>query len=294
MIPVTTAALMFSVGAGARAAWLATASVLARHRLDLARRRPLAGGRWLHTPGFVVRRAEAAGVAPEVVGSAWPLLVAVTACSFVASTVLFGAAGFLAAGVVTGAGPWLIARRRASVARRRRARALPGLLEAVARALRSGASLRQALDASLARADAALVPELSVVCDAVAHGSTVEAALEAWSRRQPSEGLRLAVAALTLGIDVGGAPGRALDGVAASLRDRLAVDREVAALSSQARSSAVVMVIAPVVFAALAVAADRRTGRFLVGTPTGLACLATGLALDALAAWWMLRLTEAR
>ena len=116
-------------------------------------------------------------------------------------------------------------------------------------------------------------------------------ALQTWWERQPVEGLRMAVAALTLGIDAGGAHGRALDGVAESLRERLAVDRELAALSSQARASAGVMAAAPVLFAGFTLSADPRTARFLLGTPAGLACLSAGLLLDGIAAWWMLRLT---
>ena len=72
-----------------------------------------------------------------------------------------------------------------------------------------------------------------------------------------------------------------------TLRDRVALDREVAALSSQARASAAVLVVAPVVFAGLA-AVGRPTGRrVLLGSPLGWACLAAGAASTRSGALWM-------
>ena len=81
-----------------------------------------------------------------------------------------------------------------------------------------------------------------------------------------------------------------LDGVAASLRERVALEREVSALSSQSRASAVVLVVAPVVFAAAAAVVDDRILNVLVGRPIGWACMGLGLGLDALGAFWMARL----
>ena len=95
------------------------------------------------------------------------------------------------------------------------------------------------------------------------------------------------MAALWLGAETGGAQARAVDGVAATVRDRLAVAAEVRALSSQARASAVVIALAPLAFSTFAVATDPRTGRFLLRTAPGLLCLTAGLVLDGVAAAWM-------
>lgn len=80
--------------------------------------------------------------------------------------------------------------------------------------------------------------------------------------------------------------------MAATLRSRLGVVREVRALSSQARFSGVVITLAPLAFSALAAATDERTAGFLLRTPLGLFCLGAGLALDAVAALWMMRLSR--
>ena len=110
------------------------------------------------------------------------------------------------------------------------------------------------------------------------------------SRPRDTPARRLVGAAVDLGAETGGATGQVLDGVADTLRERLALEREVAALSSQARASAALLVVAPVVFAVLAAAADPRVGAVLTGQPVGWACVAAGLLLDALGALWMRRM----
>lgn len=118
------------------------------------------------------------------------------------------------------------------------------------------------------------------------------ATLDAWAARTPAPGVRLLVAAASLGHEAGGAQARALDQVAATLRERLALQRETRALASQARASAALMVVAPVGFAAFTAATDAEVLGFLVGTPVGLVCLAVAVVLDALGALWMARLTQ--
>ena len=122
------------------------------------------------------------------------------------------------------------------------------------------------------------------------HGTALVEALEGLASRRPRPGVRLAVAALCLGIDTGGAQARAVDGVAATIRERLAVEAEVRALSSQARMSALVIGLAPLGFGVFAAATDPRTSDFLLRTPGGLVLLGAGLLLDGAGWLWMQRL----
>jgi tight adherence protein B len=192
--------------------------------------------------------------------------------------------------VVAGAAGLYAARHRRSA---RSDAALPAALELMARALRSGASLPQAVGAAARSCAAPLDAELEAVATEVDAGRPLVDALDRWAARCPTSSVELAVAALGLAATTGGTPARAVDGVASTLRERHALAREVRALSSQARASAIVIAAAPLAFAVLAGAADGRTSRFLLRTGAGLACLAAGLALDGLAAVWMLRITRA-
>ena len=86
---------------------------------------------------------------------------------------------------------------------------------------------------------------------------------------------------------------RALDRVAATLRERRELRGEARALSTQARASAGVLTIAPIAFAGLVSTIEPGVVGFLLTTPAGLACLAVGLALDGLGALWMARIVRA-
>jgi tight adherence protein B len=200
--------------------------------------------------------------------------------------------------VALGAGPALVVRTRSGRADERIEQALPVALEAVARSLRTGASLRQAVEEA-GRASAggggggrALSAELSRAAAEAAQGASLVGALEAVADRRPLPGVRLGVAALCLGAETGGAQARAVDGVAATVRERLAVAAELRALSSQARISALVIGLAPVGFGAFAAATDPRTAQFMFHTPAGLALLVGGLILDTIGWLWMQRLAR--
>ena len=170
-------------------------------------------------------------------------------------------------------------------------RELPGVLEAVARSLRSGAAIPTALREAATTGTVA-AGELGEVLRETERGVPLVDALGRWAERRPLPGVRLVVGTLTVAVTSGGTPARAVDGVAATLRERAEVDREVRALATQARTSAVVVTVAPVAFAVLGVLGDERTAAFLLRTPAGLACLAIGLALDGFGAWWMTRIAR--
>jgi tight adherence protein B len=217
--------------------------------------------------------------------------------------VVGGLAGVVVSGVVGGpvlAGVGLVAGLVSAVVAlrllsgRREARLereLPRLLEAVARSLRSGASVPGALR-DAAATDGLAAADLAVVLVEVDRGRPLVEALDRWAGRRASAAVRLVVGVLSVALGSGGAPARAVDGVAATLRERAEVDREVRALATQARASAVVITVAPLAFAALGLLGDEQTADFLLRTPTGLACLAAGIALDAAGAWWMARIAR--
>ncbi len=168
---------------------------------------------------------------------------------------------------------------------------LPTLLEAVARALRSGAALPVAVREA-ATGESAAAEELGTVLADADRGLGLAQALARWAENRPRPAVRLVVGALTVALGAGGSPARGIDGVAATLRERAEVEREARSLATQARASAVVVTLAPLGFGALGALGDEGAAGFLLGSPTGLACLVGGLLLDSVGAVWMHRIAR--
>ena len=128
--------------------------------------------------------------------------------------------------------------------RNRRARlvgaAIPVAVEKVASELRVGGTVATALT-NLAADDDVLAVDFARVDARVQLGASVPDALDAWARERPAAGVDAAAGALATCSSVGGRAADALDGLASSLRDRLAVMAEARALSAQARLSAMVV-----------------------------------------------------
>ena len=184
----------------------------------------------------------------------------------------------------------------AGVRRRRDAdlvSALPDLLDRVAGGLRAGAAPLMALAEAAAGTDfpSVLAADLGRLVERAAEVG-LESALAAWAVERPRPEVAAVAAALQVTAGAGGPGAAALEGLAASVRDRHDAAAEVAALSAQARLSAVVVGTAPLASLALSLLADRRVAPTLVMTASGRTCLLTGLALEALAAAWMRRIVR--
>ena len=289
LVLATVAALRAALAALGRSTVLERVGQAAGPSVPATVSRPRPPAHW--APSWLAGRLVAAGVDvdPAVAWRAW----GASSVALVGGALVVGGAGAALVATLTAAGAplvgWRLLRHRGQAVLEA---SLPCAVEAVARGLRSGASLRQAVAEAGRATPGRLGDELSAVATAVDRGATLVGALEAWAEQRPDRGVRLVVAALCLAAETGGSGARAVDSVAATLRQRLAAQGEARALATQARASALVIAVAPVAFCALGAVADARTASFLLGTPAGLLLLATGLALDAAGALWMARLTR--
>jgi len=221
---------------------------------------------------------------------AWLSWIALVAVGAATGAALGGPVLAVGVALLGATAPVFVLRARRGAAASTAEAALPAALEAVARGLRSGCSLRQAIGEAADATPGALGAELCLVATSTERGTPLVDALDAWYARSPRPGVRLAVAALCLGAETGGAQARAVDGVAATLRERLAVEGEIRALTSQTRASMLVIDAAPVAFCFFASSTDPRTAAFLFRSPIGLGCLAAGITLDVIGGFWMRRL----
>jgi tight adherence protein B len=174
-------------------------------------------------------------------------------------------------------------------ARRRFAIELPQALEHVASHLRGGGTVAQAI-AVLADGVGPVAADLRRVRARTALGLGITEALAAWPAERDLAEVRAAAGALVVAATLGGRSAAALEGLAASLRDRLVVAAEARSQSAQARLSAIVVGAAPLGFVAFSSVVDPGTVQLLVTTAAGRVCLVLGLGFELLAALWMRRI----
>lgn len=227
------------------------------------------------------------GAKPALTTGLTGVLVAVVTGSAIGGApmgVLFGVVVAVGAPVVV----WTQRHRRA----RQIAAAVPATLERIASELRAGGTIATAV-AGVATEGGPLAADFARVDARVRLGATTVEALRAWAGERRGAATEAAAGALAMGQAVGGRSADALDGLAAALRDRLAVSAEARALSAQARMSAIVVGGVPVAYLAWSAAVDPAALHALTATAVGHTCLAVGVALEVAGAFWMRRIISA-
>jgi tight adherence protein B len=158
-------------------------------------------------------------------------------------------------------------------------------LDALGREIRAGASLREAFHA-VARAEGA-GSAIGPVAEALSAGEPVSSACRRWTAAP------FAATAVELAHRSGGSLARAIEGAAATVRERDALSADARVHATQAVASAVVVAAAPTAFGILIGLADPEVPGFFVGSPIGALCLVGGLSLQTLGAIWMRTMVRA-
>lgn len=172
------------------------------------------------------------------------------------------------------------------------ARQLPEAAAEMARLVDSGATLTRSLEEVARWSPPPLGDELDDVMTDITYGSPVWEALHKWLVRSGRSDVMLLVVACRLGSTEGGNLVVALDGVSAALHDALELGEEAAALTSQARTSAVVLMTLPFLGLFTFCVLEPSIVAFVFGTPAGWLLLVTGTVLDAVGAIIMMTLVR--
>ncbi|MEO8265030.1 MAG: type II secretion system F family protein [Ilumatobacteraceae bacterium] len=157
------------------------------------------------------------------------------------------------------------------------------LLDAIARQVRSGRSLTGAVLDEIDRGT-----PLRAVIDRLTDGESLVDALAGTVTSEAD--LALMVQALSATAHLGGPVAATLDEAAAVLRERAAARAERRAHASQARLSARVLTVVPVVFAVWSAAGSQRTRDVYISTAAGSISALCGLALNVAGWQWMKRI----
>ena len=202
-----------------------------------------------------------------------------------------------AVGAVAGAAIGLAIRRLGP--RRSRARTaalrdeqLADAIGALGSAMRAGQSLTQALAYAAEEASEPLRADLAVLVRDVEVGGELDVAVAGFADRVGTEDARLVAAALSMHRRTGGDLPIVLDQVAVTVRERLAMAREVRALTAQARLSGTILGLLPFGFFAFLWVTSRSDIEAALSTPAGLGSVFVGLLLEAGAFLWIRKLLE--
>lgn len=196
------------------------------------------------------------------------------------------------AGVVVGsiAGPIVVRARRAQLSLAARDvldRQLGEAVVAIAAAVRAGLSVRRAVGEAAREADPPLRAELEAVVRRLETGEPLEEALARLGRGLGLSDARLVVTALAVHRRTGGDLPALLDEVGQVIRARLEDRRSIRALTTQARSSGVVLAVLPVAFVALLSGTGGDDLGAFYRTPSGAVLILVGLCCQALGFAWM-------
>ena len=160
--------------------------------------------------------------------------------------------------------------------------------DGLARAVRSGSTLRDAVSTVRPRDGVVLLATDDMRLH-LERGAALTAVLRDDAVNTADRHLDAARDVIGVAAELGGSSAAPLDRVAASLRSRAADERERLAQAAQARLSAKVLTFVPLGVLTVLVSTDPGV-RQVIGGPVGAACIAAGLALNAIGAWWMRRM----
>ncbi|MFC6345068.1 type II secretion system F family protein, partial [Nocardioides hankookensis] len=203
-------------------------------------------------------------------------------------SVLVGVIG-LAVGVL---GPWIYLGRRRAKRRKAFNAALPDALQLMSGALEAGLSLPQAADTIVKEGIEPISSEFRRALVETRLGVDLEDALEGVAERLESEDLGWVVMAIRIQRPIGGNLAELLGTVAATMREREYMRRQVAALAAEGKLSAWVLGGLPPAFLLYLLVTNRDYVMPLFTTPMGLAMLAGAGTLLAVGVFWMSKMVK--
>jgi tight adherence protein B len=196
---------------------------------------------------------------------------------------------FIGLGVVL---PWVYLGFRRSRRRKAFNQALPDTLQLMSGSLAAGLSLAQSIDTIVREGSEPIASEFRRVLVETRLGVSLEDALEGIGERFESKDFEWVVMAIKIQRQVGGNLAELLDTVAATMREREYVRRQVAALAAEGKLSAWVLGGLPPLFMIYLLLTNYDYVIIMFQEPLGWAMLAGAGTILAVGVFWMSRLIK--
>jgi tight adherence protein B len=238
-------------------------------------------------------RLEGAGVSLKP--AEWLLLHAAITIGFAAVVFLLTAGDGLLSAVALVAGvalPWMYLGRKRSKRLKSFNAQLPATLQLMAGSLQAGLSLSQGMDTIVREGADPVAGEFRRALVETRLGVQVEEALGSVAERMGSDDFRWTVMAVRIQRDVGGNLAELMLNVAATMREREYLRRQVKSLSAEGKFSAYILLSMPPAILLYEVVSNRAYVQPMLSTPLGWVMLAAMGLLMGLGSFMMMRLIK--
>jgi tight adherence protein B len=208
-----------------------------------------------------------------------------------------GTPGWLAATLTLAFTPvgWWLPRAYVGGLRKRRenqiAGQLPEALTAIAKSLRAGTGLLQALDYAATETPAPLGTELQVTLRELQLGADAEDSFNRLAERVGNADLDIAITAIVIQRSVGGNLSEILANVTRTIRARVELQREIRVLTARQKLQGNLVSALPVVVAIVFVAFNPDVGKLLYNNNVGRISLGIGLGFEVFGLWLIRRMS---
>ena len=233
-------------------------------------------------------RLEAAGI--PLKPAEWMLIhLGITVAAGLVFTLLSGF-GLIATLVGLGLGlvlPFLYLSIKESRRKSEFAKQLPDTLQLLSGSLAAGYSLPQAVDTVVRESSGPMAAELNRALVETRLGVPMEDALDTVARRMDSIDFAWVVMAIRIQRDVGGNLAEVLSTVAATMRERERLRRQVDVLSAEGRLSAIILGALPLLFVLYLVLVRPAYIGLLITSPLGIMMIVVGVSLLVGGAFWL-------
>jgi tight adherence protein B len=190
------------------------------------------------------------------------------------------------------AAPYLFLMLRESRRKKKFEADLPSTLQLMAGSLEAGYSLPQAADTVARESEDPIASEFNRAIIEARLGIPVEDALEAVAERMGSRDFSWVVMAIRIQREVGGNLAEILKTVAATLRERERLRRQILVLSAEGRLSAVILAGLPIVFAAYLILVRPEYIGILMTDILGMIMAGAGVLLMIVGILWMKKIVN--
>jgi tight adherence protein B len=217
-------------------------------------------------------------------------MIAAGSATGIAGLRLIGPLGLVAGLPVGALIPRWLAKRRTAKVHHELERQLAEVAEATGMAVRSGLSIVQAMEFAAEEASSPMSEALGRCIDEQRLGMPFEEALHRFADELASADAQLLTLVVGIHARSGGNLAGAVDEVAATIRHRIAVRRELRALSAQGRISGSILGALPIAFFLVLAATSHEDLAPVYRSPAGILMITSGLLLEGLAFLWIRRL----